>query len=409
MFFSSKSPHEAYKNRLQQAELDNTILAKSWMAAADKSLADPLEVELPYSEKGFFAPEAPRAGGFIFNAKKGQQINVRITTQPDTQNIFAELFLVESGGKRSMRAYADSAGVISYDVEENEQLVLRIQAELLAAVSYTLEVIAGPSMGFPVSGGTNKDIGSTWGDPRDGGARRHEGVDIFGKRGTPVVAAADGRVSSVKEGGLGGKNVWMKPSGRSISLYYAHLDSQMVSIGQSVAAGDTLGLMGNTGNARTTAPHLHFGIYGIGGAMDPLPFIKIASQQPATIRGKDEHPGTAMRASGTLQYSTISKKEQRKLDNNTYVTVVAASRDYYKVELPDGTSGFVRTGSVSPLSRTLKNISAGSQAQLSYAPMENSAVVTTANEPRLPVKAYYSGYAYVDTDSMRGWVRMINK
>ncbi|MGY8915482.1 MAG: peptidoglycan DD-metalloendopeptidase family protein, partial [Flavobacteriales bacterium] len=57
--------------------------------------------------------------------------------------------------------------------------------------------------------------------------------------------------------------------------YYAHLDSIIARDGQRVKRGDTLGLVGNTGNARTTPPHLHFGIYGRGtGAINPLSFLK---------------------------------------------------------------------------------------------------------------------------------------
>jgi murein DD-endopeptidase MepM/ murein hydrolase activator NlpD len=73
---------------------------------------------------------------------------------------------------------------------------------------------------------------------------------------------------------LGGNVVWVWDAERGQALYYAHLDRQDVSAGSRVHAGDVLGRVGNTGNARTTPPHLHFGIYRpIEGAIDPLPFI----------------------------------------------------------------------------------------------------------------------------------------
>ena len=57
--------------------------------------------------------------------------------------------------------------------------------------------------------------------------------------------------------------------------YYAHLDSYAARIGPGdlVSAGDLLGFVGNSGNAESTAPHLHFGVYTSSGAIDPLPYL----------------------------------------------------------------------------------------------------------------------------------------
>lgn len=57
--------------------------------------------------------------------------------------------------------------------------------------------------------------------------------------------------------------------------YYAHLDgyAEGIKTGDTVLAGDTIGYVGNTGNARTTPPHLHFGAYTATGALDPLPLL----------------------------------------------------------------------------------------------------------------------------------------
>ena len=73
---------------------------------------------------------------------------------------------------------------------------------------------------------------------------------------------------------LGGKTVFISNPKRQFSLYYAHLDSQTVTNGQYVHQGDTVGFIGNTGNARGTVPHLHFGIYTQYGAINPLAFIQ---------------------------------------------------------------------------------------------------------------------------------------
>lgn len=130
------------------------------------------------------------------------------------------------------------------------------------------------SLAFPVSG-KKSNIGSFWGDSRDGGIRRHKGIDIFAKKGTPVVAISDGVVTDRGNGGRGGKVVWLKAKNQPFSAYYAHLDKQLVKTGQRVHKGQVLGTVGNTGNARTTPSHLHFGIYYPNKhAVNPLPYVK---------------------------------------------------------------------------------------------------------------------------------------
>ena len=124
-------------------------------------------------------------------------------------------------------------------------------------------------------------IQSRWGAPRDGGARRHEGIDVFAPRGTPVLAGAAGRVSRVQETPIGGRVVWLQTDAGS--LYYAHLDRPLVAAGDRVGAGDTLGTVGNTGNAAATPPHLHFGIYAPR-AIDPEPFVVGRRDGPRTRR-----------------------------------------------------------------------------------------------------------------------------
>ncbi len=134
---------------------------------------------------------------------------------------------------------------------------------------------------FPVSGKSN--IGSYWGDARDAGGRKHEGIDVFASKGTPVVAVTDGYVLEVIEDGIGGKSVTIQSDDYSWRTYYAHLDAQKVSKGQIVKKGQLIGTVGNTGNAKTTTPHLHFGIYEPGGAIDPLPVVKTSPRIAAPI------------------------------------------------------------------------------------------------------------------------------
>jgi peptidoglycan LD-endopeptidase LytH len=130
----------------------------------------------------------------------------------------------------------------------------------------------------PVEGVRAARIADTFGAPR-GSDRTHAGVDIFAKRGTPVFSATHGVVASVRDSGLGGKQVWVVGPARE-RHYYAHLDDWQAGLkmGDVVRPGDPLGTVGTTGNARGTPPHLHYGIYGGSGAYDPLPLLKAAAR-----------------------------------------------------------------------------------------------------------------------------------
>jgi murein DD-endopeptidase MepM/ murein hydrolase activator NlpD len=129
----------------------------------------------------------------------------------------------------------------------------------------------------PVAGVERAALRSTWEAPRSG-HRRHEGIDILAPRGTLVVAAAAGEVTKVGVDRLGGNVVWIAGAGASF-YYYAHLDSFAPGLhaGQQVTAGTPLGRVGNSGNARGGATHLHFGIYPLGRAfqaVDPTPLLQ---------------------------------------------------------------------------------------------------------------------------------------
>jgi peptidoglycan LD-endopeptidase LytH len=134
---------------------------------------------------------------------------------------------------------------------------------------FTLEL--GAALPFPVVGAHEGSIRSLFGATRDAGRRNHAGVDIFVQRLTPVLAVAPGRAMPRKDA-LGGNTVWLNTPGTS--YYYAHLDRVAVRDQQQVKAGDVLGYVGNTGNARNVASHLHFGVYRWGTKpIDPLPLL----------------------------------------------------------------------------------------------------------------------------------------
>src|SRR5215203_6804918 len=129
------------------------------------------------------------------------------------------------------------------------------------------------SLAFPVAGSKSK-IKDLWGSSRGGGVRKHKGIDIHARKGTPVVAVCDGVIVERSHTPTGGKTLWLKSAGYGWKAYYAHLDKQLVKEGQWVRKGQVIGTIGNTGNARTTPSHLHYGISRSNVWVNPLPYVK---------------------------------------------------------------------------------------------------------------------------------------
>ena len=113
----------------------------------------------------------------------------------------------------------------------------------------------------------------TWGAARSQG-RSHEGIDIFAARGTPIRATTQGIVRKVGENTLGGRVVVVVGPGGA-GLYYAHLEDYAdFSPNDWVNAGDIIGYVGDSGNAKGTPPHVHYGIYINGSAVNPYPLLQ---------------------------------------------------------------------------------------------------------------------------------------
>lgn len=346
------TPHDGYADALRQMGLDRSAAGAAWLAAAGAALDAPHTVALPFREVAYFDPAEPRAVAYRFEVRGGERVRISVRPEAgDSARVFVDLFDAPGGQEAAPRrvagteARADTAALAA-DAARDRIFLLRVQPELLHGGRVIVEVETGPSLDFPVAGVDARAIRSVFGDPRDGGRRQHEGVDIFAPRGTPALAAASGTVTRVAEGGLGGKTVWIRPDGRALGLYYAHLDEQLVVPGQRVATGDTLGLVGNTGNAIRTQPHLHFGVYASGlagrGAVDPMPFIDDRRPALPAVQAPQERLGEWVRLgrSAPLAEGTASRAETP-LPAGTALRVVGASGDGYRVETPEGAVGVI--------------------------------------------------------------------
>jgi murein DD-endopeptidase MepM/ murein hydrolase activator NlpD len=111
---------------------------------------------------------------------------------------------------------------------------------------------------FPVAGGAQYT--NDWGGARSrdatGGTGGHQGTDLFAAAGTPVVAVEDGVISKMGPSKIGGNRIWLNKR-----FYYAHLQAfaKGLKVGSQVRAGQVIGYVGTTGDAKGTPPHLHFG------------------------------------------------------------------------------------------------------------------------------------------------------
>jgi murein DD-endopeptidase MepM/ murein hydrolase activator NlpD len=107
-------------------------------------------------------------------------------------------------------------------------------------------------------------------DPFDGVTRMHDGVDIAVPAGTPIAAAAGGKVIfSGAAGGYG--NMVEIAHDNGLVTRYAHTAANLVTVGDAVKLGQSIALVGNTG--RSTGPHLHFEVRRDGKPVDPATLL----------------------------------------------------------------------------------------------------------------------------------------
>ena len=412
--FRSSSPHEQYGQSLKTAKLDKTALGTDWFAAGERALRDSLSIAIPYRERGYFSATKPFAVGYRIDAQRGDRLLLSVeTTGLNDTRVFIDVFTVERRGQTSLIASSKAdTNVLSWEPRRNQTYLIRVQPELLRNAQYTINITREPALAFPVQGRDSKQISSFWGANRDGGRRKHEGVDIFAPRGTPALASVNGVVSGVGVGKLGGNVAFLNDTERRVRLYYAHLDRWNVSNGQQVSVGDTIGFVGNTGNARTTGPHLHFGIYGFNeGAIDPLPFIRLGRGPANQSLLNESRLGDSVRVSAaksTLRLSPSSKaRALRELPKAAALTITGGTDAWLRVELPDGLTGYVASNTTESMKRPLRNL-----RLTRVRPLLDAADSLAASKEELPagasvqVLATTGGFQLVrDAGGKTGWVQ----
>ena len=363
------SPRADYLRRLEEAGLAGRELTLDWSAAARRALASPTPVADSYRETGYFDAAEPRAVAFAVAIRAGAELAVTLATTPADLPLLVELARVDSDGAWRVVASAADGRTLRHAAPRAERLLLVVQPELLAGGRYTIDLTFSGVLAFPVEGGAARPILSPFGSPRDGGARRHQGIDLAAPRGTRALAAADGVVVESGENELGGRVVVLRTDD-GLRLYYAHLDRRLVREGKRVARGEPVGLVGDSGNARGTTPHLHFELSADGEPRDPAPWIG-PPRPPAAVVAPLAPLGRWHRL--LADPVALATGTELSLPPHLPVRLEAATGNGYRVTLADGRSILVAAGRLGPVARPLEELPLIEAVELRSGPAPDAA------------------------------------
>ncbi|MFW5802057.1 MAG: M23 family metallopeptidase [Spirochaeta sp.] len=286
--------------------MTDTQIGRAWSAAGEIDSSDPILVATPFEERRLMDPREPQAAYYLVEGLRGHRLDIQIDG-PVNASYFLDAFRLPqeyrpqsqtdaavSEGPWNTGEYepAVSAGGIQsgsselfFEPRQHRFYLIRLQPAVLEGGEFRVRITADAALSWPVPGTDYLSIWSVFGAPRDGGLRIHHGVDIFAPRHTPLVTISENsRVSRVGQRDRGGKIVSLVDEDRDLMLYYAHLEDQDFDLqGTDIPAGTEIGTMGNSGNAITTPPHLHIGIYegGWRNPVDPWYFIVPLDTRPA--------------------------------------------------------------------------------------------------------------------------------
>ncbi|TVR03339.1 MAG: M23 family metallopeptidase [Spirochaetaceae bacterium] len=447
--------HRSYARALTLHGLDRSAVGARWLDASTRPFVDGKRTLAPFTETVYLDALLAPAVGYEFAVTLGQRIDVTIDT--DLRGYFVDLFLVEGeSGDRLIRTnprlpdpilswIVEDQEVISFEPRETGWYLLRIQPRLMEGGELTVTVAADASLAWPVVGTDRRRIWSFFGDSRAGGARVHHGVDIFAPRGTPLVAISPSTVMRVGERNLGGNIITLHDRDRELMIYYAHLDEQLANQGDLVGPGDVIGTVGNTGNAITTPPHLHLGIYQTHWRrpVDPWYFIvppdrtpepvwrieypigswvEVAGapvalmRYPAARSGVVQSParfdavGAPIRAE-EIAPSRIGAGEPTtaEIGRGTPVRVIGATRSFYLVEVPTGERGYLSRTAVSRIVHPTTQLTAGEPIEVFARPDRTGDVVAVLQPgAAVAVHARWQGrYGLVFRENGRaGWIAL---
>ena len=152
-----------------------------------------------------------------------------------------------------------------------------------------------PDLGYPLAEVKPKELRSQFNDHRRG--HQHHAIDLMRPRGTALMAVTDGVIRKLYRSRTGGISIYLFDGSEEYCFFYAHLDHYAKNLheGQHVRKGEVIGYVGYTGNAKRSAPHLHFAVsltgpqrrWSGGVAIDPYPLL-LAAVPPSPGTGETD-------------------------------------------------------------------------------------------------------------------------
>jgi murein DD-endopeptidase MepM/ murein hydrolase activator NlpD len=242
---------------------------------------------------------------------QSNDLSALVATDDPNELAIAQTLLgsVLDADDQAMREYLEAKQAVSaYLVGVAERLVdARLELEgarmslvesrrASVAAKFNLAVFAAGSeiviQGFVFPVGDPHSFGDSFGAPRmmgTGYEHAHQGTDIMAPFGTPLLACERGIITEMGSDVLGGTKLWLKGESGTY-YYYAHLSAfaEGLTDGAVVEAGDIVGLVGDTGNAKGGAPHLHFEIHPDGGiAVNPYPLLQVVDELSQQAKARE--------------------------------------------------------------------------------------------------------------------------
>jgi hypothetical protein len=213
----------------------------------------------------------------------------------------------------------------------------------------------------------------------------------------------------VGERGMGGNVIWIRDS-KGNNLYFAHLQKQLVKQHTYVNPGDTIGTVGNTGNAKTTPTHLHFGIYK-NGPIDPIHFIK---ETNIVLPGISTDLASLGNWARTRQITHLSLTDNigiplDTLGEHELIKVIGSIGSMFRVTLPDGLTGYVNEADIESVAAPIRSYTVNKSYELLDAPMINAVVTKELSQVEtIAVLALYKDFLFVRTSLGNvGWINTL--